>query len=253
MLYDCATYLRATDFNVSVERSLNENEHIEIEFDGSTLSKPDFEDLLCHSSTNNEELSRFITNLKVACLRLGKTLIFVTADSTERKVFMFSADSKITPSFDESYGFFGYVENIRKGSVESHEGKSHRELIHNVLRSRVVAPEQALKATNCNRILIFEKNILVTSDRVYYYELISNSNDDITVYKSAKKLQFLEELGYEMAKEPEISLRSYLSIARLDFTSQPAISINKKEGRVSPHDYLGVLRGLESEGKISSF
>lgn len=79
---------------------MNENEHIQIDFDGNTLSKPDFEDLLCHSCNNNEELSKFITNLKVACLRLGKTLIFITADSSERKVFMFSADSKITPSFD---------------------------------------------------------------------------------------------------------------------------------------------------------
>lgn len=39
--------------------------------------------------------------------------------------------------------------------------------------------------------MIFEKNILVTSDKVYYYELISTANDDIAIYKSAKKLQFL--------------------------------------------------------------
>lgn len=80
--------------------------------------------------------------------------------------------------------------------MESHEGKSHKELILNVLRSRIAAPDQALSVTNCSKILIFEKNILVTSDKVYYYELISTSNDDIAIYKSAKKLQFLEELGY---------------------------------------------------------
>lgn len=200
ILYDCAAYLGATDFRIAVERSLNENEHIEIEFDGGTLSKPEFEDLLCHSSSSSEELSRFITNLKVACLRLGKTLIFVTADAGERKVFMFSADSKVTPSFDESYGFFGYVENVRRGGVESHEGRAHKELILNVLRSRLAAPEQALNLSSGNKILIFEKNILVTSDKVYYYELISTANDDIAIYKSAKKLQFLEELGYEISK-----------------------------------------------------
>ncbi len=60
----------------------------------------------------------------------------------------------------------------------------------------MAALEQALAVTNCSRVLIFEKNILVTSDRVYYYELIAGPSDDITLYKSAKKVQFLDELGY---------------------------------------------------------
>lgn len=50
-----------------------------------------------------------------------------------------------------------------------------------------------------------------------------------------------------------MSLRSYLSLARLDFSGQPSISINRREGAVLPYDYLGVLRGLESEGKITGF
>jgi hypothetical protein len=67
-----------------------------------------------------------------------------------------------------------------------------------------------------NRILIFEKNILVTSEKTYYYELISGSQEDITIYKNAKKIQFLDELGYEISKEPEISLRSYAANMLLD-------------------------------------
>lgn len=67
-----------------------------------------------------------MTNLKIASLRLGKTMIFVTAGLNERKVFMFSSDSKITPYFDESYSFCGYIENIKKNMVESHEGKRHK-------------------------------------------------------------------------------------------------------------------------------
>jgi hypothetical protein len=43
---------------------------------------------------------------------------------------------------------------------------------------------------------------LVTADKVYYYELISTNSDDISVYKSAKKIQFLDEIGYEISKEP---------------------------------------------------
>jgi hypothetical protein len=171
----------------------------------------------------------------VASLRLGKTLIYLTADDNSRKVFMFSADSKVTPAFDETYGFFAYSENIKKNCIESHEGRAHKELILNVLRSRLSAPESALTATNCNRLLIFEKNILVTSDKVYYYELIPAPND-ITLYKSAKKVQFLDELGYEISKEPELSLRSYLALLRIDIPA-PSISIGPQRSEVIPSEY----------------
>jgi hypothetical protein len=30
---------------------------------------------------------------------------------------MFSADSKVTPAFDETYGYFAYAENIRKNAI----------------------------------------------------------------------------------------------------------------------------------------
>jgi hypothetical protein len=223
-----------------------------VEWDGETLSRQQFEDFICHAATSDEAFSRFITSLKVASLRLGKTLIFATADNDQRKVFMFSADSKVTPAFDETYGYFAYAENIRKNAIESHEGRTHRELILNVLRSRVAAPEQALAVTNCSRVLIFEKNILVTADRVYYYELIAAPNDDITLYKSAKKVQFLDELGYEISKEPEISLRSYLSLIRLDQPA-PTLTITRPDAIVPPLDYAERLRGMESEGKITAF
>lgn len=252
ILYDCASYLQASYFHIAVEKSLHENEHIEVEFDGNSLSKQQFEDLICHSNTFDEGFSRFITTIKVASLRLGKTLVLLTADASERKVFMFSADSKVTPAFDETYAYFAYVENIRKGTIESHEGKAHKELILNVLRSRVAAPEQALSATNCTRLLIFEKNILVTSDRVYYYELIPAPAGDISLYKSAKKVQFLDELGYEISKEPEISLRTYLSLLRLTH-SPPALSIGSRLTPVLPCEYLERLRSMESQGLIVSF
>lgn len=65
--------------------------------------------MICHSSSADEEFSKFMTNIKVASMRLGKTFVFITADDNERKVFMFSADSKVTPFFDECYGFFSYI------------------------------------------------------------------------------------------------------------------------------------------------
>ena len=41
-----------------------------------------------------------------------------------------------------------------------------------------------------NRIIVLEKNILITGERNYYYELVSSPND-ISFYKSSKKIEFL--------------------------------------------------------------
>lgn len=43
-----------------------------------------------------------------------------------------------------------------------------------------------------NHLFIFEKNILVTSEKIYYYELINSTSEDITVFRNLKKIQFLE-------------------------------------------------------------
>lgn len=83
----------------------------------------------------------------------------------------------------------------------------------------------------------------MTSDRVYYYELIAAPNDDITLYKSAKKVQFLDDLGYEISKEPELSLRSYLSLIRLDQPA-PVLTIARPEVIVDPLDYAERLRTM---------
>jgi hypothetical protein len=47
--------------------------------------------------------------LKIAGLRLGKTLLYIDSSPSERKVFVFSADSKVYPEFDEKYGYVGYL------------------------------------------------------------------------------------------------------------------------------------------------
>jgi len=75
--------------------------------------------------------------LKISSLRLGKTLLFITTDKFCRKVFLFSADSKVCPEFDESYSYFAYIENLELGGIESHEGRSHQKIILNLLRSRL--------------------------------------------------------------------------------------------------------------------
>jgi len=59
-----------------------------------------------------------------------------------------------------------------------------------------------LKSVTGNQLYIFEKNILVTSEKIYYYELIVSTTDDVTVFRNTKKIQFLEEIGYSLSKEP---------------------------------------------------
>lgn len=130
--------------------------------------------------------------------------------------------------------------------IESHEGKIHKNLILNVLRSRVSNPEEVLNLKNTNKIYIFEKNILVTSEKVYYYELISNNYEDISIYKNVKKVQFLDELGYEVSKEPELSLKSYVSNIRLNLEKYPTFSINNSASHIQGNEYLKKLRQLEN-------
>jgi hypothetical protein len=65
-------------------------------------------------------------------------------------------------------------------------------------------------------------------------------------------VQFLDELGYEISKEPELSLRTYLSLLRLDQPA-PAVTIGPREALVVSYDYAERLRIMESQGRIISF
>ena len=53
--------------------------------------------------------NHFVSILKLASLRLGKTLLFTSNDDKQRKVFLFSADSKVIPEFDDIYAYFSYI------------------------------------------------------------------------------------------------------------------------------------------------
>lgn len=190
--------------------------------------------------------------LKIASFRLGKTLLLINADEKERRVFLLSSDSKVCPEFDENYSFFAYVENIQKGVVDSHEGRTNKKIILNMLKSRLVNPEFCLTRGQGTQLLIFEKNILVTSEQAYYYELINSGSEDITVYRSSKKIIFLQELGYHITREPEISLKNYVSIMSPTSTLHPSFLINSSEEPVRPFNYLAKLAALLEEGKISA-
>lgn len=124
----------------------------------------------------------------------------------------------------------------------------NKKLILNVLHSRLSDPNTYLTKSG-NYLLIFEKNILVTSEKIYYYELISSTADDITVFRNLKKIQFLDELGYAISKEPEVSLSSYVAI--FNFHRQlPAFYINSSVVPVQAIDYLSILKNMEDNAKV---
>jgi hypothetical protein len=74
--------------------------------------------------------------------------------------------------------------------------------------------------------------------------------DDVTVFRNTKKIQFLEELGYSLSKEPEISLKSFVSFMNIDSLS-PKFYIGKDHGPVEHENYLQKLIDLEQAGAIS--
>ena len=57
----------------------------------------------------SKRVRQLIDKIKLGAFRLGKTFLFISADHKTRKVMMLSADSRITPMFDERYTYYAYV------------------------------------------------------------------------------------------------------------------------------------------------
>ena len=92
--------MNSSKFSCSISKGKSDNEFVEMTWDGRSLDKVEFEQLICHSASKDENYSKFINILKIASLRLGKTLLFINNDKSYRKVFVLSADSKVCPEFD---------------------------------------------------------------------------------------------------------------------------------------------------------
>jgi hypothetical protein len=53
----------------------------------------------------------------------------------------------------------------------------HKNVIFNVIQSRIKNPYEILNILNENVVIIFENNIIVTAEKVYYHELIRYSDE----------------------------------------------------------------------------
>lgn len=93
-------------------------------------------------------------------------------------------------------------------------------------------------------LYIFE-TIMVATYKKIYYELIPMGND-IQIMVHYRKIQFLEEIGYKVTEQPDISLASYLSILYKD----PKIKmfINESDEPVVPLNYREHLKNLSNRG-----
>lgn len=50
-------------------------------------------------------------------------------------------------------------------------------------------------------MLIFEGNVIMTTEKIYYEEMIA-INDDIIQCKTSKKVEFLDKLGFKLNSDP---------------------------------------------------
>ena len=55
------------------------------------------------------QLKKFTENVKLGALRLGKTFLFVSSDIKFRYVYLLSAESRVSPHFDEAYIYYAYI------------------------------------------------------------------------------------------------------------------------------------------------
>ena len=61
---------------------------------------------------------------------------------------------------------------------------------------------------------------------------------------------FLEDLGYSLAAEPELSLKSYVSFATLA-PVQPLFYLGNSETPLQISNYISMLKCLEGHGVVS--
>ena len=73
--------------------------YLDFQFNGKSMTREEFKGFVSHSYYSGSIIRKFADKIKLGSFRLGKTFLFISADSYKRKVAMFSADSRITPMF----------------------------------------------------------------------------------------------------------------------------------------------------------
>ena len=91
-------------------------------------------------------MKNFTESIKLGAFRLGKTFLIVTSDKKFKYVYMLSAESRVSPHFDEAYIYYSYIENMQLQRIETEEGIKQNQLILNILRTHLKCPEIILSS-----------------------------------------------------------------------------------------------------------
>ncbi len=176
--------------------------------------------------------------------RLGKTFLVVTSDARYRYTYLMSAESRISPHFDETYIYYSYIENLELQRIETEEGTKQRQFILNMLRQHITCPEIVLESRQKTLLLIFEPKVMMSSVEKEYLGELEGTEDDIRVWKNEKKVKFLEERGFRIYDDVEISLSKWMMFYRIDSKTitMPSFYINDCEEPVPLIPYREILK-----------
>ena len=206
------------------------------------MRRDQFATIISHSYAEDPVALVLIDKLKLGALRLGKTFIFVSVDGDKRRVFLFSADSLIISHYDEIYEYFAYEERIADDYVFTQEGIMHKKFIMNQLESYLPKPNDLICSIQSYGLVIFDNNLIMTSEKIYYGEMIATA-DDMQLCKNSKKVDFLTQVGFELYKDPEVSLSAFLSVAYLENTLKKIV-IQDNTTELIDNAYLKTLEKL---------
>lgn len=201
LILDIARLLDAQSISINSAESINKFSFLTFQFDGKPLKREQFVSIISHSHSNDPITREISDKLKFGGQRLGKTIVFITISDEMRRVFMFSSDSLVISHYDQLYSYYAYEERISDKWISTYEGVMHHKFIINTLKNYLENPEATLYSVTNHAILIFENNLLMSADKIYYTELVTGLGD-IQQCKNTKKVEFLSNVGFELMHDP---------------------------------------------------
>ena len=112
----------------------------------------------------------------------------------------------------------------------------------NQLESYLPKPNDLICSIQSYGLVIFDNNLIMTSEKIYYGEMIATA-DDMQLCKNSKKVDFLTQVGFELNKDPEVSLSAFLSVAYLENTLKKIV-IQDSTTELIDNAYLKTLEKL---------
>ena len=84
--------------------------------------------------SSNKEFCKSIFELKIATFGLGKTILFINCNETEKMVHLFSVDDRVCPHYSKNSFGYSYTKNIEDGSYYSSNCQYNEERVRQALK-----------------------------------------------------------------------------------------------------------------------